>query len=250
MDTCPRKVSQPKVRVHYLGHASFVLQFDNGLSVLTDYGSYNAWAEWGWDSPVHDVGAFVPDVTTYSHTHHADHYDESRMPKGISHVLRGAEGLSIGELTISPIRTSEQSLDEQENTSFLFSYKEVRILHLGDCQANMMNIGDAANRAYLESALPQACDLVLMPIEGQSKFIPQGEVFIDLLRPGRVIPMHYWSRAYRDAFLDHLRDQNDIGNERYQIEAVQGPGYVLDGCVDGDAVQVICLNPAPFVMDG
>ena len=163
------------------------------------------------------------------------------------HVLTESDSLSIGELTISPIRTSEQSLDEQENTSYLFSYKGLRILHLGDCQANIIHVADTENRAYLKAVLPKTCDLVLMPIEGQSQFIPQAEAFVDLLQPKRAIPMHYWSQAYRDAFLDHLRDQTGIGDRHYQIAAVQGPSYALDDRVDIDAVQVICLEPAPFV---
>ena len=62
-----------------MGHSSFIIQFDNGISILTDYGKYNAWVQWGWDSPIHDIGDFVPDIMTYSHTHHEDHYDVDRI---------------------------------------------------------------------------------------------------------------------------------------------------------------------------
>ena len=126
-------MTQPQVHIHYLGHASFVLRFGNGVDVLTDYGSPNAWAEWGWDSPIHDVGDLVPDVVTYSHTHHADHCDPDRRPGGIPHILTGLDSLSLAGLEIVPIRTSELSLDDTDNTSYLFSYAGLRILHLGDC---------------------------------------------------------------------------------------------------------------------
>jgi hypothetical protein len=58
--------------------------------------------------------------------------------------------------------------------------------------------------------------------------------------------MHYWSKTYREAFLVHLRDQNGIEDKCYQIDAVEGPSYVLDDGVDASAVRVICLEPAPF----
>ena len=65
----------PKLKVHYLGHSAFVLEFDNGIRVVTDYGYENAWAEWGWDDPIASLNDLVPDVMTFSHTHHEDHYD-------------------------------------------------------------------------------------------------------------------------------------------------------------------------------
>ncbi len=42
------------VQIHYLGHSAFVLTFDK-ITVVTDYGKPNAWKEWGWDSPIHDM---------------------------------------------------------------------------------------------------------------------------------------------------------------------------------------------------
>lgn len=249
MGTSFDAAAPPTVRIHYLGHASFVLQFDDRLTVLTDYGSLNAWVEWGWDSPIYDIGDLVPDVMTYSHTHHADHYDEERKPAGVRHVLAGAESLSIDGLTISPIPTSEQSLEERENTSYCFAYRGLRIVHLGDCQANIMHVADDENRQYLQKVLPAACDLVLMPIEGQSKFIPQAEAFLHLLQPRCVIPMHYWSDAYKEQFLAYLGEQNQESGGHYRIERVQGADSVLPP-VDSDPVQVLVLTPAAYQVSG
>jgi L-ascorbate metabolism protein UlaG (beta-lactamase superfamily) len=33
---------EPDIHIHYLGHSSFILQFDNGITVLTDYGASNS----------------------------------------------------------------------------------------------------------------------------------------------------------------------------------------------------------------
>ena len=87
--------AQDVVDIHYLGHSSFVLEFDNGITIVTDYGHYNAWVDGGWDSPIYDFGDLIPDVMTYSHTNHADHYDPDRIPNGVSFILTEFDTLEI-----------------------------------------------------------------------------------------------------------------------------------------------------------
>jgi L-ascorbate metabolism protein UlaG (beta-lactamase superfamily) len=241
------RLPEGEIRVHYLGHASFVLQFGDDLTVLTDYGAFNAWVEWGWDSPIHDVGGLVPDVITYSHTHHQDHCDKSRMPENAPHVLSGWEGLVLKEVEIEPVRTSERSLAEEDNSSYVFRYKGVKVVHLGDCQANIMQIGDEGNRKRIKELLPDTYDLLLMPIEGQEGFIQQAEAFLGLLRPKRVVPMHYWSKEYKRAFLSYLGRSQETGGWGYQIEQVGGARYafsVHDSSVE--RVSVVSLEAEPF----
>ncbi|MBN2004431.1 MAG: MBL fold metallo-hydrolase, partial [Anaerolineae bacterium] len=231
----------------YLGHAAFVLQFGDDLTVLTDYGAPNAWAEWGWDSPIHDVGKLVPDLATYSHTHHADHYDESRRPHGIVNVLKGWEGMTLNGVSIEPMRTSERSLEEEDNCSYLFRYRGLKVLHLGDCQANIMGIEDEANRKRIKVLFPESYDLLLMPIEGPEKFIPQAERWIREINPKRVIPMHYWSEAYKREFLICLERQAVAGERIYRIEEPKSAQYafsVFD--VIAGPVRVISLDAEPF----
>jgi len=40
--------NNPIINIHYLGHSSFVLSFDNGINLVTDYGKENAWKNWGY----------------------------------------------------------------------------------------------------------------------------------------------------------------------------------------------------------
>ena len=47
------RARESSVQFHYLGHSSFLILFDNGISILTDYGKPNAWVEYGWDSPIY-----------------------------------------------------------------------------------------------------------------------------------------------------------------------------------------------------
>jgi hypothetical protein len=53
------RMREPLLRLHYLGHSSFVLRFAGGVSLLTDYGKSNAF---GTGSPIYDLGDLHPDV--------------------------------------------------------------------------------------------------------------------------------------------------------------------------------------------
>jgi L-ascorbate metabolism protein UlaG (beta-lactamase superfamily) len=237
--------SEPKIKIHYLGHSAFVLEFDNGMTVVTDYGHFNAWAEWGWDSPIHDIGDLVPDIMTYSHRHHDDHYDPDRIPDGVRYILKDTDSLTIGGLEIRPIRTCEQSVDSADNTSFLFIYKGLRLLHLGDAQAQIENIQNGEVRTHITKILPNSVDMLLMTVQGVNKFIPQAEAFIDLLQPKRVIPMHYWSQEYREDFLQYLEKQNSAG-KHYDVHRLDGAKTMLSRDEPVTPITVISLKRAPF----
>ena len=216
------RVDEPVIHIHYLGHSSFAIDFDGKISVLTDYGKPNAYFEYGWDSPISSVGHFIPTIVTYSHSHD-DHFDSTRIPEGVRYILKNSDSLSIGDLSITPIVTKER--ESITNTSFLFDYKEIKILHLGDCQENIIKIDSVETRNYLEANIPSGCDVVLVPIEGVSKFIPQVEKFIDLIRPSVVIPMHYWSGEYKSEFLNYMKGKAAYEKKKYTVLILGGAEY-------------------------
>ena len=234
----------PEVQIHYLGHSSFVLQFDNGVTVVTDYGHENAWVEWGWDSPIHNIGTLIPDVMTYSHQHD-DHYDPDRIPQGVSHVLTDMDSLTIKGITIAPVRTCEDDTHVESNTSYLFEYRGFRLCHLGDAQAQIMKIDSANVREKIAELFAEPIDLLMMPIEGKQKFIPQTETFINLLKPQYVVPMHYWSEEYKTAFLNFLKKQNHSG-KRYQIIREKNAHFLFTGSSPSDSIRIVTLNRQPF----
>ena len=203
------------VQINYLGHSAFVMQFDNDITVVTDYGKPNAWKQWGWDSPIHDIGDLIPDVMVYSHLHE-DHYDSTRIPKGVKHILKNGEGLEFEKLNIIPIPTCEDQFGEFDNTSYLFTYNGFNILHAGDIQGMIANIENDSVADYFKDHFLENIDLLIMPIEGKIKYIPQAEKFISLLNPKRIIPTHYWSQEYLDEFIAYLEERNDAGT-KYKI---------------------------------
>ena len=234
---------EPEILIHYLGHSSFILQFDNGIKVLTDYGVPRAY---DLNSPIYDLGALQPEIVTYSHLEHADHYG-GRVPDNVSHVLKNLDSLELKGIKIKPVRTSELSLETKDNTSYIFRYKGITIVHLGDAQANIKNMQRQENRSYLREIFPDTIDLLLMTIGGRSNIIQQAEAFIDLLRPEMVIPMHYWNREDKIAFLSFLERQNGTKGKQYQIKEIQSAKYSISNFHAGlTPIQVISLEPAPY----
>ena len=237
-NSCNRS-PETQISVHYLGHSSFIIQFENELTVLTDFGTSNSY---GLDSPIYEFGNFIPSVVTYSHVDHIDHYGR-KIPSEVVNILSNCDSLTLKNLKIIQIRTSELDLDKPDNTSFLFEYKGLKILHLADAQANIKNINDENNRSHLEQILPKNLDLLLMTIEGRTQFIKEAETFINLLQPKRVIPIHYWSKKYKEDFLDYLKNK-DI----YQIEKTPIAQFSFSNSdKTTDRIKIISLEPAPFI---
>lgn len=239
------QTSNPEIKIHYLGHSAFVLQFDNGINIVTDYGKENAWVAWGWDSPINDIGDLIPDVMTYSHQHE-DHYDQNRIPKGVTHKLSGLDSLSIDGIGITLIRTCETNVNDESNTSYIFDYKGIKICHLGDAQAQIINISNKEVRNKILAKFPDQFDLLFMTIDGKQQFIPEAEAFIELLNPKRIIPMHYWSENYLQEFLNYLEAQNTY-SINYHVQEYDSAKYNLFSLENIDSIKVISLKREPYI---
>ena len=234
------------IRFHYLGHSSFLIVFDDEISILTDYGKPNAWVEYGWNSPIYDIGDFTPTIVTYSHLH-ADHFDSTRIPKEVKYILKKSDTLNINYITIKSILTSENDLKLKNNTSYLFNYKGLEVLHLGDCQANIINIDSVENRKYIESNIPFSCDIVLLPIESTSKFIPQVEKFIELIHPKVVIPMHYWSDDYKLEFLKYTEEKAISEKKKYRTLKLDCAEYIYTKSERNDSIFIVDMERSKLI---
>ena len=232
------------VDIHYLGHSAFVIQFDNDITIVTDFGKPNAWKQWGWDSPIHDIGNLVPDVMTYSHLHE-DHYDSTRIPQGVKYILKNGEGLELDDLNIIPIPTCEDQFGIFDNTSYLFIYKDLKILHTGDIQGMIANIDNDSIADYFKKNYPEKIDLLIMPIEGKIKYIPQAEKFIRLLSPKRVIPAHNWSQEYLDEFITYMKSLNNSGVV-YYIQKNESSKYIIGENTMLDTINIIILEKSVY----
>jgi len=230
---------EPDIHIHYLGHSAFVFQFDNGVSVLTDYGQSHAY---GLDSPIYDVVDFQPTIVTYSH-HHPDH--DRGATFHTDHVLDGLDALTLEGISLQPVLTTEKA--REDNTSYLITYMGFTILHLGDAQGDISRIGQEDVRQHLKEIFPEPVDLLLVPIGWTQHIIQEAEATVALLQPRQVIPIHYWSPEEKANFLAHLAARNEGAGASYHIQEIGSAEY--DIWIDGAEVtpiQVISLEPAPF----
>ena len=234
------------MRIHYLGHAAFVLRFENGHSILMDYGLSNAY---GLQSPIYDLSGAEPSVVTFSHNH-PDH----RRPGhafGSARVLTGGGSLALDGLTITSIRTSEASIETPDNASFVIEYGGFRILHLADAQAYIAAIDDPVVKHRVKALYPDDYDLVLMTIDGRTEIAAQAAAFLDLLSPARAIPMHYWSGEAKADFLselDRLNRQGRSRTKRFTIAEPGGSDFSLYADSPAFGTRVISLEPAPLIL--
>jgi L-ascorbate metabolism protein UlaG (beta-lactamase superfamily) len=233
---------EPLLRLHYLGHSSFVLRFADGVSVLTDYGKSNAF---GLDSPIHDLGDLHPDVVLYSH-HDEDHDRGDEFPGAT--ILDGShlhEEVGFDGIVFEPIKTSEHT--PGDNTSFLIGFEGLRILFAGDCQGEIETIDQPAQRERIETLFPGRVDLLFLPVDWTHPIATEAVAFVELLQPRTVIPMHYWSEQAKSDFLSALAKKNSPAEKRFLIEKPAGADYAFDRVSDhGAMISVISLEPAPY----
>jgi L-ascorbate metabolism protein UlaG (beta-lactamase superfamily) len=244
----------PEIQVHYLGHASFVLEFGDGPVVLTDFGESNAY---GLDSPIYDLGDLVPDVLTTSHDH-ADHLG-GELPEGIGKVLDREESFTSQGLTITPIPTHERSLINPDNLGFLFEYRGLKILHAGDCQGLMVALrggalspeGGLYSREevgeLIREVYPDSYDLVLLPIGSPEPILREAAEFAGFLDARIIVPMHFWDPADRTAFLERMGGRRDRLDRPYAVgESGAADIRLLPASGPVETVEVVGLTPSPY----
>ncbi len=231
----------PSVEVHYLGHAAFLLEFPTGLTVLTDHGESQAYA---LDSPVFELGAVRPDVVTRSHDH-PDHAG-GELPEGVTTTVAAGERFKAKGVRITPIPTFESGLDAPDNVSFLFEHAGLKILYLGDCQALIQRVGEPGVRERVREVYPDTYDLVFLPIGFVHDILSEAVEFATLLNARRLVPVHYWRPADRDAFLNMMRGRLDARGREYRVTVSPQTVYVLSGAEQQEhVVEVVGLTAGP-----
>ncbi len=229
-------------RIHYLGHAAFVIEFANGVTVLTDYGQSMAY---GLNSPIHGLGDLQPDVVTISHGH-ADHAG-GKIPAGSGIVLRDGQSVDLKGLAITAIPTFEQSLDQPDNFAYLFTFRGLTILHAGDCQALIKNVHTPQGRSLARQTYPGTVDLLLLPIGYIDDIIEPAIDFLELLHPRRAVPMHYWNPQSKETFLQKLEEWNVTRRQQFAIERSNAGRLTLFSPQNnGSRITIYSLPPEPY----
>lgn len=184
------------VRLHYIAHASFLLQTAGGLSAVTDYTGFLG------------TTALVPDVVTMNHAHDT-HWTATPDP-AIPHVLKGwgnyGEGiehhLDLGEMLVrnvsTDIRSAFTGAEARGNSIFVFEVAGLCIGHLG----HLHHVPNAAQFAALGRL-----DVVMAPVDGGLTLpLPEMVRVIERLRSSVVLPMHWFSGYSLNRFLEDISE--------------------------------------------
>lgn len=199
------------VRLHYISHASFLIQTPGGLNAVTDFTGFIGSAP------------LIPDVVTMNHAHET-HWTANPDP-AIPHVLRGwgdefGQGidhhLDLGEMLVrnvsTDIRSSFSGTEPKGNSIFVFEVAGICVGHLGHLH-HMPNETQFAALGRL--------DVVMAPVDGGYTMpLPDMMQVLRRLKSSVVIPMHWFSRFSLDAFLAGMSDE-------FQVVRVGGPSIEL-----------------------
>lgn len=196
------------VRLTFVGHATFLIESPEGVTIATDYNDYVR-------------PAVVPEIVTMNHAHDT-HYTDMPDP-GIEYVLRGwsADGspahheLTVKDVWIRNVPTNIRSgagTSYDGNSMFVFEVAGLCIAHLG-------HLHHVLTPAHLEAL--GRIDVVLAPVDGSYTLDIDGMLeTLKAIGAPLVIPMHYFSSWGLDRFLNRL-------GASYAIERSAEPTVLL-----------------------
>lgn len=192
-------VPDETIRLHYISHASFLLQTPRGLSAVTDFTGF-----------VGNVD-FLPNIVTMNHAH-STHYTAFPDP-AIPHVLRGwgpfGEGidhhLDLGEMLVRNIPTDIRSgggVEPRGNSIFVFEVAGLCIGHLG----HLHHEPTAEQYAAIGRL-----DVVVAAVDGGVTLdLPTMVKVMQRFKSRIVIPMHWFIDGSLGRFLTGMEAEFDV----------------------------------------
>ena len=196
------------MKIEWLGHSCFKLTESTGTTIITDpYDSYV-----GYEMP--EVQA---DVVTISH-HHKDHDNVKKVTNNplIIDELGSWEVKGVDIYTMLTYHDTEDGQKRGENHVTKFRMDGIDICHLGD-------VGEECTSRIVESI--GAVNVLMIPIGGEFTInAEQAKLYVDLLMPDIVIPMHYKTPNCNfdldkvNAFIKLFDDEQVVELEEKDIE--------------------------------
>ena len=191
-------VPEFSVRLHYIAHASFLIQTQGGLSAVTDFTGF--------------IGntRLIPDVVTMNHAH-STHWTPNPDP-AIPHVLPGwgeefgagiDHYLDLGEMLVrnvsTDIRSAISGSEPRGNSIFVFEVAGLCVGHLG----HLHHVPNDEQFAALGRL-----DVVMAPVDGGvTMSLPEMITVLKRLKSSVVIPMHWFSTFSLDQFVAGMADE-------------------------------------------
>lgn len=186
------------VRLHYISHASFLIQSEGGLSAVTDFTGF-----------IGNV-AFLPDVVTMNNAH-STHWTANPDP-GIAHVLEGwardgvpaEHHLDLEEMLVRNVPTDVRgsygdTVREAGNSIFIFEAAGLCIGHLG----HLHHVPTDEQFAAIGRL-----DVVMAPVDGgYTMSLDEMMAVMRRLKARIVIPMHWFADGSLQRFLAGMADE-------------------------------------------
>lgn len=214
-----------KIRLTFLGHASFEIETPEGARAVTDYNGYMRPAQ-------------TPQVVTMNNSHRG-HYTEEKDPS-IPHMLRGWDpnGITRHDVTVRDlhVRSVPTNLSDwgnkvvMGNSIFVFEA-------LGICIAHISHVHHALSDDQIRE-LGQV-DVALVAVDG-AVTMSHEELFeaLSKLKPRLIVPMHMLSGMAVARFLA-------LAEPHFPIRREQGDTVYLSNASLPDKAEVL-LFPLRF----
>ena len=182
-----------EVRITYVGHSSFRIETEGGVSIVTDYFG--------------DHGQGPPPTVVTMNKAHTTHFTTAPHPD-IEHVLKGwgetpetpaEHRLKLADVTIRNVTTDIRGWPEPErdaNSIFVFEVADMCIGHLG----HLHHVPSEP-----QFALIGQLDIVMAPVDGSwTLSIDEMVETLQRLKARLVLPMHAFSYGGMERFIDGL----------------------------------------------
>ncbi len=218
------------VRIHFVGHATYLIESPAGVRIATDFTGY--------------VGSdIIPDVVTMNHAH-SSHWTASPDPR-IPHVLRGwgtpeapaDHFVTVGDAIIRNVTTDIRafgSVEPDGNSIFVFEIAGLCLGHLGHLHHEP---------SPAQSALIGRLDVVMAPVDGG--FTMDQAAMIRVLKTAKarlVLPMHWFGQSNLERFLEGMADE-------FAIERTQDSAITVSLATLPREPKVLALRPTLFSDD-
>lgn len=207
----PESLLPAKVKLTFVGHATWLIETPGGVKAATDYNDYIR-------------PQVVPDVATMNKAH-TTHFSMAPDPT-IRHVLRGwnpdggpaRHDLTVGDLRVRNVPTNIRDWSggsvSYGNSIFIFEAAGLCIGHLGHLHHTLTpeQIGQIGQ-----------LDIVMVPVDGSYTLDTAGMVeVVKALRARLILPMHYFNQSTLNRFLDRVRGEFPVEMaETNELEASQ-----------------------------
>lgn len=192
----PEALTPDRVRVHFVGHATFLIETAAGVTIATDFTGY--------------VGRDVLPAVVTMNKAHSSHYTLFPDPR-IPHVLHGwgpspeepaDHHLELGDVIVRNVPTDIRGFGGAEangNSIFIFEVAGLCIGHLGHLHHEP---------SPAQYAAMGRLDVVMAPVDGGMTMpLPDMIRVLKTVRARWVLPMHWFGRPNLERFLAGMADE-------------------------------------------